>query len=263
MMLAWVTDPHLNFVSADVALALCDEIAQTGASALLLSGDIAEGNDITRWLDFFGEALCLPVYFVLGNHDYYHGTIPSVRAAVSACSANSAHLHWLGEGGVVWLDPTTALVGHGGWGDGQLGQWLESPVRLNDHRLIADLTGLSRPVLHQRIRELGLQAAAHLQGQLTQAVQSATRVIVLTHVPPFSGACWHEGAISDRDWLGDFTCAATGQVLARVAHQHPDIEFRAFCGHTHSAGVYQRSDNLTVTTGAAMYGRPGVVTVMV
>lgn len=40
------------------------------------------------------------------------------------------------------------------------------------------------------------------------------------HVPPFREASWHQGRISDDDWLPHFTCKAVGDVLreAMVAH---------------------------------------------
>ncbi|MFT5679964.1 MAG: putative MPP superfamily phosphohydrolase [Myxococcota bacterium] len=255
MKLAWITDPHLNFVSAADADRLCESVIDSGASALLVSGDIAEAHDVSSWLVYLSVAVSMPVYAVLGNHDYYGGSIQQVRADVSATSAEDPGLTWLSESSAVWLTPTTALIGHGGWGDARLGEWLSSPVRLNDHRLIAELSGLPRTLLRQRLQALGDEAAAHLHRQLSQ-VTDAQQVIVLTHVPPFSGACWHEGATSGPDWLGDFTCQATGAVLARFALAHPNIQVRVFCGHSHSGGVYRRAENLTVTTGAAEYGAP-------
>ena len=258
MSLAWVTDPHFNFAAAEVVRHLIRRIAASGAEALLLSGDIAEAHDVSFWVRHLAEELSLPVYFVLGNHDYYRGSIDGVRSAVQAACQRTPGLTWLGGSAPVWLREKTALVGHGGWGDARLGDWAGTPIRLNDHRLIADLVGHSRPYLQQLLHALGDQAAAHLRGQLEAVGDGAREVIVLTHVPPFRGACWHEGEISNDDWLGDFTCAATGAVLQHFATAHPHIAVRVYCGHTHSAGVYQARDNLTVTTGAARYRQPAL-----
>ena len=258
MQLAWVTDPHFNFTTPETARGLLAEITDSGAAGLLLSGDIAEAHDVCQWLWWLSDTLTVPIFFVLGNHDYYKGSIPAVRAAVAACSAEDEQLTWLSHSSPVWLTPTTALIGHGGWGDAHLGRWMLTPVRLNDHQLIAELSGLPRALLRQRLHDLGAEAARHLHTQLSEAVETAEQVIVLTHVPPFEGACWHDGAISSPDWLGDFTCASTGAVIARFASKNPGIRFQVFCGHTHGAGVYRHSNNLTVTTGAARYRQPAM-----
>jgi 3',5'-cyclic AMP phosphodiesterase CpdA len=257
MRLAWITDPHLNFVSPTTVDALCDEIEASGADALLLSGDIAESHDICGWLAHLSAALSVPIHFVLGNHDYYHGSIAMVRAAVARTVAKQPRLSWLSQSTPIWLTPTVALTGHGGWGDARLGRWYHTPIRLNDHHVIAELSGLPRLLLRERLHALGDEAAAHLRLQLAGCT-SARQILVLTHVPPFAGACWHQGRLSGPDWLGDFACEATGLVLESFADSHPDIHLRVFCGHTHSAGYYQHRDNLTVTTGAAQYGAPAL-----
>ena len=46
-----------------------------------------------------------------------------------------------------------------------------------------------------------------------QALERFEHVLVLTHVPPFREACWHEGRISGDDYLPYFACKATGDVL--------------------------------------------------
>jgi hypothetical protein len=83
-------------------------------------------------------------------------------------------------------------------------------------------------------------------------------VLVLTHVPPFREACWHEGRISSDDFLPHFACAATGTVLRDFADAHPERQVTVLCGHTHSAGEAVIRPNLRVRTGSARYGEPAV-----
>ena len=59
-------------------------------------------------------------------------------------------------------------------------------------------------------------------------------IMVLTHVPPFREACWHEGRISDDNWLPHFTCKAVGDVLIEAMAANPDHRMTVLCGHTHS-----------------------------
>jgi len=70
-----------------------------------------------------------------------------------------SHLHWLSDCGVVSLTPKTSLVGHDGWGDGRLGDYENSPVKLNDFSLIAELSGIGRQQLLHRLMRLGDEAS--------------------------------------------------------------------------------------------------------
>ena len=127
---------------------------------------------------------------------------------------------------------------------------------LNDFRLIAELQGFDRWGLNARLRELGDAEAASLAPRLEAALAEFPSVLVLTHVPPFAAACWHEGAPSAPDWMPFFTCKAVGDVLLAAAVRHPNRRIRVLCGHTHSEGETHPRENLEVITGAARYGHP-------
>ena len=165
---------------------------------------------------------------------------------------------WLGAAGVVELTATTALVGHDGWGDARLGDHARSLVVLNDFFYVADLAGAGKPELARRLARLGDESAAHFRRVLPDALERFPHVVVLTHVPPFRDACWHQGAISDDHWLPYFTCKAVGDVLIEEASRRPDRRLTVLCGHTHSSGRCRPLPNLHVVTGAAVYGRPAM-----
>ena len=258
MRIAWGSDVHFDFVDRPQVVEWAREIAEAGAEALLLGGDIANARSLADWLELVQSELApRPVYFVLGNHDYYHGSIASVRASARASSAR-----WLAEGEPVLLDATSALVGVGGWGDARTGNFLQSPVVLNDYRLIEDLARAgSRAALLPLLLAEGAREAAALKGPLTAALAARERVLVLTHVPPFREACWHEGKTSDDDWAPGFVCGAVGEVLLEAARAHPARELVVFCGHTHSPGRAELAPNLVVHTLGAEYGAPAFVTI--
>jgi Icc-related predicted phosphoesterase len=44
--LAWATDIHLNFVSAGAVLEFCASVRQGAFDALIITGDIAEGESV-------------------------------------------------------------------------------------------------------------------------------------------------------------------------------------------------------------------------
>ena len=174
---------------------------------------------------------------------------------------------------MVRLTEKTSLVGHGGWGDGRVGNFFESDVLLTDYALIKELQKLHRadlpppdsiltPELHVKLNALGDDAANHFRRVLPQALETSERVVVLTHVPPFREACWHENRISDDNWAPHFTCKAVGDILVEFMSARPDRTMTVLCGHTHSAGHVQILDNLEVVTGDAVYGQPKIQQVL-
>jgi Icc protein len=260
--LAWMTDLHLDFVN-DVARAeLKRDIVAARPDGVVIAGDIATATDVLTVLDELAAGLAAPLWFVLGNHDFYHGSIADVRARAEAGSVLGGP-RWLQVAGPVRLSQHTALVGVDGWGDARLGDFAKSSVVLNDFLLIDELSRLPRDVLRTRLAALGDAAAAALQRQVDAALAWASHVVVATHVPPFREACWHEGAISGDDWLPFFTCAAVGDVLRAAAVAHPQVRLTVLCGHTHSAGEAQVLPNLRVLTGGARYGMPQIQSVLI
>jgi 3',5'-cyclic AMP phosphodiesterase CpdA len=257
MRLAWVTDIHLDFLSAIQTDRFFAQIAETGADGVVVGGDIALAASVEPLLRRMGRVVGKPVWFVLGNHDFYGGSIAAVRETAAALSREGSVV-WLGGADVVELSPRAALVGHDGWGDARLGNAAGTPVLLNDFVLIAELAGADRADLTARLRRLGDEAAAHVARVLPEALERYNQVLVLTHVPPFRQACWHRGSYSDDDWLPYFTCKALGDVLLSEAARRPNRQITVLCGHTHSAGECHPLPNLRVVTGAAEYGRPTV-----
>ena len=105
--LAWLTDLHLNFVTPGRVDRLCRAVRDAGADAVLLGGDIGEAPDVVGHLEGLDARLGLPLYFVLGNHDFYRGPSPA-SAPRSAALCAAARLHWLPDAGVVALTPRPA-----------------------------------------------------------------------------------------------------------------------------------------------------------
>ena len=68
--LIWLTDVHLNFVEECQRDQFYDSVRSAGCDGVLLTGDIAEAPSIERTLIELEIELDLPIYFVLGNHDY-------------------------------------------------------------------------------------------------------------------------------------------------------------------------------------------------
>jgi predicted MPP superfamily phosphohydrolase len=258
MKAIWLNDIHFEFLGKQEIRSFIRSLAGINADAVLIGGDIGQAPTVSTYLSRLEDALAVPIYFVLGNHDYYHGSIAEVRSAIGDLVRRSSDLHWLTENNAVLLTPNTCLVGHDGWGDGRLGDYEHSLVQLNDFRLISELTGLSRSALLGRLNQLGDEAAAHIGSVLSGALQPAEHVVVLTHVPPFKEASWYNGQHCERDWLPFFSCQAVGDVLAGAMRNHPHKRMTVLCGHTHGGGSSEILPNLVTYTGPAEYGRPAI-----
>jgi predicted MPP superfamily phosphohydrolase len=263
MRLAWLTDIHLNFINQFDSRRFLESICPQ-ADAVVITGDIAESPTIELCLKEIEQSLRRPVYFVLGNHDFYRGSIAETRERVSRIAEDSEHLVYLTTSGVIELSSRTALIGHDGWADARFGDFDRSEVLLNDYLLIAELVRphvsqtINRHGLRRTLERLGDEAAQHLEPLLHEAVERYPYVIAATHVPPFREATWYDGRISDDDWLPHFSCRAVGDLFRREMLSRPECALLVLCGHTHGQGEFRPMENVRVLTGEAHYGRPAI-----
>ena len=216
--IAWLTDIHLNFLKNDARIKFYQSITKTDANAILITGDIAEANDVCEILSEFSAYTNMSIYFVLGNHDYYSGSINNVREKIITLCNKNTNLIWLGKPEVIALNKHSVLVGHDGWADAEI----------LDHTLNKAINAKHK------------------------------KVIIATHVPPFPACSWHKDKPSDKNWLPYFASKATGDVIAAIAQKHPGIEFLVLCGHTHTRKVAKIASNLEVRAGAAEYYQPAI-----
>ena len=261
--LAWVTDPHLNFLDHAALDAFCAELAQQESDAFLITGDIGEAPNVAIYLNMLDSRLARPIYFVVGNHDFYRGSIPAVRAKVSQLCAVCPNLHYLPAAGVITLSSDTCLIGHDGWADGRFGDYAGSTVRMNDWILIEDLAGMTREGRLAKLHALGDEAATHFRAVLPEALGRFRHIVVAIHVPPFREGCWYSGRPSSDEWLPHISCKAAGDVLKEMMAQHPDRDMTVYCGHTHGEGEAQVLPNLRVVTGGAEYRDPKLQRIIV
>lgn len=256
--IAWLTDIHLNFVGPNEHQAFLDRVAGTEPDAVLIGGDIAEAPDLVESLARLDEGLERPLYFVLGNHDFYRGSIRAVHQQVHEFCRDRPRLHFLTTGEAFELAPGVGLVGHDGWADARVGDYEGSLLMLNDYRLIEELAAVGKRARWDLLKELGDEAAEHIRRVLPVALARFNQVLLLTHVPPTREACWHDGRSADDEWAPHFTCKAVGDAILEIMREWTDRRLTVLCGHTHSPGECQPLENVTIYTGGAEYGRPDV-----
>ncbi len=264
----WVTDPHFNFVNLPEWDRFINVLKAHAADAILLTGDVSEAEDFSFQLGRLAREIGLPVLFVLGNHDFFHGSIAESRRRANACHNADSHLIYMTSHAPISIGEGWTVIGDDGWADCRIGRYHDSPVQLADYQLIEDLQHLSAWDRLPIVRREGAASACRLRRQLESArLQSEhsgqpPRSILLTHIPPFREACWYRGKTADDDWAPFFTCYSVGWMLKRYCVRYPDHHVLVLCGHTHSAGKVQIIDNLSVWTGGAEYSKPRVAEVI-
>jgi Icc-related predicted phosphoesterase len=259
LRIAWCTDLHLNFQKGNKAF--FDKILRVKPDALFISGDIAEASDVSPFVADMEAKFDIPIYFVLGNHDYYHGSLKQVRSEMEALNEGVDNIHWLPGAGVKELAPGVCVVGVDGWYDGRYGMVDPPKVVINDWRIIEELRPFysNQQLLLSELRELADAEAALARVYLEEASGKYHTVYFITHVPPWVEAAWHQYNFSEEGWAPWFTSKALGDALEEVAHEYTLTNFEVLCGHTHSSGELHVLPNLRCRTGAAVYGKPDIV----
>ena len=252
----WLTDLHLNHCDDEVVDQLFLNVNSEQPDSIWISGDFSESFQLLRYLRWIDHVFDCPVYFVLGNHDFYFASIQMVRDQVSELCSQKKGLVYLSESAAIPIGSDSCLIGHDGWSDGRLGDYERSVVMMHDYTTINDLAGLGKLDRWTVLKRLGDEAAAFLKIALEKALEQYAHVYVMTHVPPTRGSCWHNGAISDDQWAPHFTCKAVGDVITQALRHHDEKSVTVLCGHTHGEGVSNPKNNLQIITGGAVYGKP-------
>src|SRR6185436_14728975 len=115
MRVVWLTDIHLNFYTPFGMEKFFTLVRSSKPDAILISGDIGESTRLEWYLRQMETRFGCPIYFVLGNHDYYSSSFAYVNGLVSRLCRESSQICWLTEGKIIPLAADTALVGHDSW----------------------------------------------------------------------------------------------------------------------------------------------------
>jgi predicted phosphodiesterase len=265
MKVDWITDPHLDHLrDGETLITFLQALHDRDSDALLVTGDITQSQTIYDFLGFLSGAYQRPIYFVLGNHDYYGSWIEPtqkrVRAACSACPEGI--LNWMTDRGPIMLTSTVAVVGHDGMYDAKAGE-PGMDLGMTDFLLPGGIVDFAYALetgswhLFELLERLARASAEHITTSVRKAVRAgARRILVLTHVPPFPEASYFRGRPSNPRALPWYVNVTLGNALLALADELPDVSLEVFAGHTHGATVYQPRPTLIVHVGGARYGRP-------
>lgn len=267
---AWCSDIHLDHLSSeDQIVGFSEQLVSDNPTGIFITGDVSNAKQLVYHLSVMERIIQRPIYFVLGNHDYYGGDIEGVRKTMRELHNISPFLKYMPTLPYIGLSPVTAVVGHDGWYDALNGDWQKSRFIMSDWGYIHDFVPHSggpkflsvgnvaaKGGIVSLSRSLAHAGVMHVMDGIKSAVRYHKNVIVLTHFPPFAESHLHEGKMGDDHAQPWFTSKLMGDMLLDAARAYPGVNFTVLAGHTHGKYDGEFNKNLRVHVAGAEYGRP-------
>ena len=258
--IAWVTDPHFDQCDISKIENLIKDIKKQKVDAVLVTGDIAEKGTTGLYLQFLQRGLKLPVWFVLGNHDWYN--ISRERGEEILSKYLSDDLVLLDNTQEIKLNKKSCLVGGENWWDAAFGDTfglIDGYVMGEDYQKIDYITPQSiDKAPFDRVRKLSKDCSEKILDKIVEAFKTYDKVYLAVHVPPFKEACVVGGIQIPNNWLNHFCDFGLGTKLKLLMEQNPEKKLKVFAGHTHGKITVKVLDNLTVKVGKAKVGKPQI-----
>ena len=271
MKLAWATDIHLDTVGNLEQKISELSTASASAEAVLLTGDISVAPLLVDHLRALENELQKPIYFVLGNHDYYFSDVMTVRRKIVEVCRSMSFARYLASIVYFKIKDGVALIGHDGWYDALNGDAYNSEVVMNDWLKINDFSSairtsfagksLDRSAIISVSRAICHASVSHIANGIKTAVRDKNNhIVVMTHVPPFKesyNSDKHRG-LNVSSALPWYTSKTMGDMLLSAAKAYPRIKFTVLSGHSHSRYDEYLLNNLNVRVGKSAYGSPQI-----
>lgn len=252
------TDTHLNVSWPWSKGKLVRAINREQPAGLFLTGDISSGPKVDDDLVYLASNLNCPIYFVLGNHDYYHSSITGTNQRMKALCSHHPNLHWMTEAGVIKLNKRVGLIGTEGWYDGGIGN-PDYLLLTTDWILIHETR--SMPTMSDRIdffRDCAEKSTLLMKSRLEEALETFKTVYLLTHFPPWKEATRDEGTLLETYWLPYNVNVRMGKMIEDVMAKHKKQKIVVLAGHTHTDSWIHVSHNIECKVSRAKYsGTPG------
>lgn len=259
----WYTDTHLDRVNPVTLLRFVSSINREHPNGVFITGDISNGAVLNLHLKFLAQRVECPIYFVLGNHDYWTSGFKKKRDEVGELCEKHSNLHWVSNEGPIHLNDEVALVGVEGWYDASLGdqRYLFSTL---DWLFIEELKRASG--LHKRIeifKEAAEESCRGAEEKIKIALDSGHKsVYLLTHFPPWKEATRDEGTPLERFWLPYNVNATLGKTLENIMKDRNKKHLTVLTGHTHDPRYIRVARNIDCQVGeghALFKVRPQVI----
>jgi Icc protein len=248
----WYTDLHLNRLFPWTLYSFIKNIVTENPTGVFLTGDISNGTFTCFHLKLMATFIKCPIYFILGNHDYYLSDIETQHAKIRKMCKNYPNLIWLTDSDVIKLDDDIALIGVEGWYDAKVG----NPKYLKyaaDWFMIKDFRKLlSMKERVESFRHLANNGSELLTTKLTKALsQNYKSIYILTHFPPWKEATRYRGSYLEKYFMPYNINLGLGKMIEKIMSQHREKNVTVCCGHTHQPEFIRVSNNINCQVGAA------------
>lgn len=258
--IAFLSDIHLDFLHEQQVEKFAQSIVQANPEVVVISGDISTADSIQYDLQKLEQIIQRPIYFVLGNHDYYGSSIELIRKKVTTQAQASTHLKYLSCMSYDMLSPTVAIVGHDMWYDAMCGDPNNSSMNLTDWVAIKEFVGVNAIVNRKKrielCQKLANEGGQHIYNGIKNAIRYAKHIIVVAHPVPFEETHIYNGSIGSSEAQPWFNSKVLGNLLLDAAKTFPKIQFTCLCGHTHGESFVQKMPNLQIYVAGAVYSKP-------
>lgn len=246
----WITDPHLNNLLPWQKYSFNSIIKKEQPTGIYLTGDISNGIWIKYDLKMLAK-IGVPVYFVLGNHEYFWSSIDAIHNKVRKVCDQYKNLIWLDDRDVVEINEETAVIGTRGWFDNDLGapKWLRWKF---EPWIIKDFVKLSFKDQQLKFKELAGDSCRQIEVKLNMALEKGYKTIyLLTHFPPWTEVSNSDGMMN-WFWLAYNSNPKLGQTIEKIMVGRKQ---RVVClsGHTHHPEYVRISRNIECQVGEANF----------
>lgn len=244
-MFIWATDIHLNYFSDEYISNFGKSLGtEYKAEGLIISGDISLGTKLERNLKTLSDAIQIPIYYVLGNHDYWYSSFEEIDSLLDSLSLDSGLIDL--NKNSIQINEDTILTGFTGWYDCKFGK-IDPEVKMSDWIKIADYKDKDYIKVSQDRSEKYLSFE---DKALSFKDKNIKNQIIVTHFPPF------EKLIKEKKEAKPFYGSSNaGQTLINVSKHYDKVI--CLSGHTHNRASYHRK-NLSCYVGEACRGKPSL-----
>lgn len=253
-MILHLTDTHLNTLNSVELNQFLEELNSLSLEALFITGDISNGKNLEAHLALIYEHLRIPIYFVLGNHDYYGKSFGYFHS-------DHRKIKYLEESEYPELFDNFALVGTDGWYDSYWQVPVIPLVYLLDWLSIKNIRKHYRTTdLVKFFREFAWNKTEVLRPKLEAALLERDQVVVLTHFPPIfveGSSLW-----TNAFWKPYDVNNSMRDLLLQMGTKYPNKRILVLCGHTHEPSVTNLLPNVQIIIGHASVGKNQGVDVM-
>jgi predicted phosphohydrolase len=249
----WLSDTHLSMsILPIMKRRFIDRITSINADGLILTGDISNGLWLESDLRYLAEHHPNPIYFVLGNHDYYWRHMGSVHEDVRRLCKEYPNLVWLSEHDAQPIAPGVSLLGHEGWFDANCGDrdstwWAIDRVFNFDFWRVGD--HVDQIYMWRQMAKL---SAESIEKRLKEAVAKSDVVYVATHFPPWPEASRADGKILEKLWHAYNTNITLGKSIEKIASTTKS-QIVVLAGHTHLSCNLTVAKNLSCKVISSSY----------